>query len=143
MTTPNLSSTPKPTSASTSTVQPLSTTPFTLLPSIHALLTRLLPADASVPNASTQPPLSPKSVPLETAKIRHKIQAARQLVDGLPDIERTVEEQEQEIRQLEEVIQRRREVLARLGSIAGMELKEGIEAEKEGGERDVEMGEGE
>lgn len=70
---------------------------FDIIPPLSRLLSRLLtnPLDPNV-----QPSLSPKDLATEVATIKLKIQKARTAVEGLPDIDRTIEEQEAEIREL-------------------------------------------
>lgn len=79
----------------------------------------LLQAAASDPNPSSQSqqqpgpaqPLAIKDVPGATDAIKHKLQRARAVVKGLPDMGRGLDEQEREVRELEERIQRQRGVL--------------------------------
>jgi DNA repair ATPase RecN len=49
------------------------------------------------------------------SEIRLKIQKARQIVAGMVDVDRTVEEQEEEIQELETRIERQRAMLRKLG----------------------------
>ncbi|KAK0384602.1 hypothetical protein NLU13_8688 [Sarocladium strictum] len=80
----------------------------------------LLQAAASDPNPSSQShqqqpgpaqPLAIKDVPGATDAIKHKLQRARAVVKGLPDMGRGLDEQEREVRELEERIERQRGVL--------------------------------
>ncbi|KAK2049662.1 hypothetical protein LZ31DRAFT_549228 [Colletotrichum somersetense] len=64
--------------------------------------------------ASPNAPLSLKDVPAQTDALKHKLQRARTQMHQLPDIDRSIDEQEEEIRQLEERIKMQREVLDRL-----------------------------
>jgi hypothetical protein len=94
-----------------STLPPAST--FDFLPPLHNLLSRLL-ADPSNPSKT---PLSPKDVATEAAAIKIKIQQARTVVEELPDIDRTIEEQEEEIREMEERIREQRAVLREVAEV--------------------------
>jgi DNA repair ATPase RecN len=51
-------------------------------------------------------------------RVRQKIQAAREVVAGLPDIDKSVEEQEEEIRRVEARIERLRVVSREVGEEA-------------------------
>ncbi|MCJ1375882.1 hypothetical protein MMC20_007120 [Loxospora ochrophaea] len=84
---------------------------FDILPPLHALLGRLLPPPDST---SSAPALSPKDLATEAAAIKIKIQKARAAVQGLPDVERTIEEQQEEIRELEDKISGLKGALARI-----------------------------
>lgn len=70
------------------------------------------------PNAN--PPLDIKHLPTATSSVKIRIQKARGIVEGLPDVHRTVEEQQTEIDELEDRIARLRSVIADFGSRAGM-----------------------
>jgi hypothetical protein len=50
-----------------------------------------------------------------TSAIRLKIQKARQIVANMPDVERTVEEQDEEISELETRVERQKAMLRKLG----------------------------
>lgn len=58
--------------------------------------------------------LTTKDIPIATDQLKHRLQRARVQVGMLPDVDRTIEEQEDEISELEEKIRRQREVLERL-----------------------------
>ncbi|KAB5526373.1 RNA polymerase II transcription mediator complex subunit 9-domain-containing protein [Coniochaeta sp. 2T2.1] len=79
------------------------------------------PPNPSTPTvaSSTTGPLSLKEVPAATDPIKHRLQRARQQVKALPDIERGVREQEEEIEELERRIEEQRRVL---GVLKGMGL---------------------
>ncbi|MCJ1236148.1 hypothetical protein MMC14_004125 [Varicellaria rhodocarpa] len=94
---PSTSSPPLP--STQSSLPPPQT--FDIIPPLHTLLSRLLPNPLD-PNA--QPSLSPKDLATEAAAIKIKIQLARSTVEMLPDVDRTVEEQMEEMRELEERI---------------------------------------
>ena len=88
---------------------------FDIVPSLHTLLSRLLPNPL---DPASQPALSPKDLVTEIAAIKIRVQKARAAVGALPDIERSTDEQEEEIRELEEKIQslkRTRRIIAEAG----------------------------
>jgi len=58
--------------------------------------------------------LSLKDVPTATDHLKHKLQKARVQVRSLPDMDRTIAEQEEDIAELEERIRLQREVLEKL-----------------------------
>ncbi|KAI5248788.1 hypothetical protein E4T42_05572 [Aureobasidium subglaciale] len=122
---------------------------FDILPPLHALLSRLEPslnvytpdtsaalppgnaAHTPVTSASALPTSAPQQLEYKDAAVaaqflKSRIRKALAELGGLADMERGVEEQEEEIRGLEEKIQRQRDVLARLAVLAE--------------EKDVEMG---
>lgn len=74
------------------------------------------------PSSSGQT-LSFKDVPGATDGLKHKLQRARTQVRALPDMERTIAEQEEEIEDLERRIRDQRALLQRLRDGAG--VKEG------------------
>jgi small-conductance mechanosensitive channel len=119
-------STPQPPSA---LVLPegLSADSIDTIPVLSAILSRLQSLSASpAANAASPPAASPaqigsgtgpltiKDIPTATDDLKHKLQRARAQVKELPDIDRSVAEQEEEIRELEERIRRQREVLEQL-----------------------------
>ncbi|OJJ51399.1 hypothetical protein ASPZODRAFT_138497 [Penicilliopsis zonata CBS 506.65] len=71
------------------------------------------------PNAL--PSLDAKDLPTESSAIKIRIQKARAVVDSLPDVHRSVTEQEREMKDLEDRIARLRSVIADFGSRAGGE----------------------
>lgn len=88
-------------------------------------------AAAQEANSSDTKTLSTKDLAAATDPLKHKIQRARAAVHTLPDITRTIQEQEAEIREWEDKIEKQRTVL--------LQLKEfGIQFSR--GNRDVEMG---
>ncbi|KAF2087207.1 hypothetical protein K490DRAFT_10407, partial [Saccharata proteae CBS 121410] len=95
---------------------------FDILQPLHSTLERLLlppkPPAASTKqpekNDSTEP-LEIQSLPGQVTKVQLKIQRARQAVKVLGDIDRTVDEQDEEIAELEERVKALRETLAGLG----------------------------
>ncbi|KAK3486650.1 RNA polymerase II transcription mediator complex subunit 9-domain-containing protein [Neurospora hispaniola] len=68
----------------------------------------------SNPNATTAGSFSAKDLPQATDNLKHKLQRARQAVLTLPDIGRTITQQEKEIAELEE---RKRKQVAMLAKI--------------------------
>lgn len=73
------------------------------------------------PNAP--PPLDIKDLPIETNSIRIRIQKARAVVESLPDVHRTVADQEREIEELEDRIARLRSVIVEFGKRAGKQTE--------------------
>lgn len=135
-------------STSSSTLPPPHT--FTILPALHELLARIdrsnLPTDISpfldlhqTPSsesaeigshypADSLQPLQPKDLPEEVVKtIKGRIRAAVRAVEKLPDVERTCEEQEEEIRRLEGRIREQGVMLRGLGDVV-----EGMKGRVEG-----------
>ncbi|KAI9707275.1 MAG: hypothetical protein M1836_000235 [Candelina mexicana] len=90
---------------------------FDVLPPLHSLLMRLVPQLISHPD---QQPLEPQHLATESSVIKIRLQKARTAVEAMPDVERNVAEQEEEIKGLEERIAKQREVLRSL-SEAGMD----------------------
>ncbi|KAI9844912.1 MAG: hypothetical protein M1837_005198 [Sclerophora amabilis] len=85
---------------------------FDILPPLHTLLSRLLPNSPNNTAGNTQtgtgssrdltgPPLEPHQLTTEATALKIRVQKARAAVEALPDVNRTVEEQEAEIRELE------------------------------------------
>lgn len=105
---------------------------FDILPALHEILARIdhkpPPAhdnfshddskNKDIPALYDQPPLEPKDLPTEILQIKSKIRKALRLLEMLPDMERSVEEQEVEIRELEGRIKRQREMIGRVGERA-------------------------
>ena len=100
------------------------------LPVLYALLSRLQTPTSSGPAGSPPAatpsnhtvldptaPLRVKDIPIATDGIKHNLQKARKEVKGLPDVERTIVEQEEEIKELEEKIREQREVIKRLADV--------------------------
>ncbi|TAQ87355.1 hypothetical protein B7494_g4310 [Chlorociboria aeruginascens] len=81
------------------------------------------PAGASPFNPISPGPLLLKDVPAATDHIKHKLHKARVQVRELPDMQRTVEEQEVEIRELEDKIRAQRRVLEQFRDI-GVQARE-------------------
>ncbi|KAF1946721.1 hypothetical protein EJ02DRAFT_335911 [Clathrospora elynae] len=118
--TPALPALPALSTPTTPSLPPPST--FDVLPDLHKLLKRLLETPAHPPAATPTPAQIPAEGPLEmqhvaTAAndIRLKIQKARRAVMTLPDIDRTCEDQEDELEDLETRIARLKASLRELG----------------------------
>ena len=75
---------------------------FDFIPSIYALVSRLLldPTDKDA--------LQPKDVAAAVVEIKQKIHRARNVIESLPEIHRTIENQELEIADLEAKITRQK-----------------------------------
>ncbi|SMR60415.1 unnamed protein product [Zymoseptoria tritici ST99CH_1E4] len=114
---------------------------FDILPTLHELLSRvaLQQTDPNLQTANSNlsdsvpegtsyiglSPLAPKDLPTAVLEVKAKIRAALRAVEGLPDVERSLEEQDEEIAELEERIRRQRIVLSGLqdvkdGKVGGM-----------------------
>lgn len=140
------------TSPSQSTPQPsllnlpeaLSPDSIDTLPVLSAILSRLQTLSPNAATTSGSPPapspsqlaggtgpLSIKDIPAATDDLKHKLQKARAQVKELPDIDRTLAEQEEEIQELEEKIRKQREVLERLKEV-GLAAKREREAREKG-----------
>jgi hypothetical protein len=117
------------------------------LPMLSALLSRLQnpsstahtistsgspPAASPSQLASGTGPLSIKDIPSATDDLKHNLHGARLQIKELPDMDRSVEEQEVEIRELEEKIRRQREVLVGLRDVGLRAKKEKEQRGKEG-----------
>ena len=106
---------------------------FDILPPLHEILARLdhaSPAnDSSVQQEDRSSaelgasynglrPLEPKDLPTAILPLKAQLRRGLKELEKLPDMERTVQEQEQEIAELEERLRRQREMLDRLGNMA-------------------------
>jgi hypothetical protein len=111
---------------------------FDTLPALHELLARVEQGSAandifpgleeeldaadigSHYTSDALAPLAPKDLPEEVLKvIKSKMRAALRAVEALPDVDRSVEEQEAEIAALEERVRKQRDMLRSLGELAG------------------------
>jgi RNA polymerase II transcription mediator complex subunit 9 len=100
---------------------------FSILPEIYLLIARLEPLQESAgPALPTTPggnnstaPIMLQELPAAIQPIKTQILKAKAAVQALPDVERTVEEQEAEIRMLEGRIGGLRKRLGELGALAG------------------------
>lgn len=94
---------------------------FDFLPELHSVLSRLMPAAArqastTAPgNASADAPLEIEKVADAASGVFQKVRAAREAVMALPDIDRTCEDQQDEIDYLEARIARLKAALQQLG----------------------------
>ena len=103
------------------------------LPILSSLLSRLQNPAAALTSGSPSAaspsqlaagtgPLTIKDIPTATDGLKHKIQKARAQVKELPDMDRSIKDQEEEIRELEAKIARQREVLEGLRDV-GLAMK--------------------
>jgi hypothetical protein len=108
---PTLASTPVPTSAPTA-LPPGST--FDLLPPLYETLQQLMhtstSSTAGLHAADALRTAATRDLPAQIAAVKQRIVQARAAVAELPDVDRTLEEQEEEMRQIEIRIGRLREV---------------------------------
>ncbi|KAI5279258.1 hypothetical protein KEM52_004436, partial [Ascosphaera acerosa] len=104
---------------------PTSTAPSAVPGASTGLHTRAGSTAASVAASTAGATLSidPKTLQIESAAIRRKIQRAQAAVDALPDMNRTVDEQQAEIDDMEKRVARLREVLADFGVRSGEVLR--------------------
>ncbi|EME77893.1 uncharacterized protein MYCFIDRAFT_79143 [Pseudocercospora fijiensis CIRAD86] len=63
-------------------------------------------------------PLNPKELPAKVSDVKQRIRQAQRELEKLPDMDRTVQEQEEEIQELQDRIRRQREMLKGLASFA-------------------------
>lgn len=106
--------------ASSPELPPLSL--FDIFPDLHKILKRVLDT-AGQPTAATPTPaqlsadgpLEPQQVPAAATDIKLKIQTARRHIASLPDIDRTLEDQADEIEDLEDRIAQLQASLIELG----------------------------
>ena len=109
---------------------------FDILPEIYALIARLqLPSsNLNDPSAAqSTDSLTPKDLPAAAVPIKLKIQKARSAVQALPDVSRTVEEQEREIKALEGRNESLRLKVEKLAELARRAREADISASVEGG----------
>ncbi|KAI9878250.1 MAG: hypothetical protein M1830_001473 [Pleopsidium flavum] len=90
---------------------------FDILPTLTHILTLLLPTNTNNPSSppTNNPTVDPKDLIPELNALKLKIEKARQAIAGLPDVERSVEEQEGEIEELVRRVEGGRGVLRALG----------------------------
>jgi hypothetical protein len=108
---------------------------FDILPALHEILARIDHGSASTdpldPNHTMDvdaadlgalytdlQPLEPKELPTEVLQIKAKIRRALKELEKLPDMDRSVAEQEEEIKELEERIRKQDDMTKRLGALA-------------------------
>jgi hypothetical protein len=107
---------------------------FSVLPEIYLPISRLellqQNPGATLPTTpggnSAISPITLQELPAAIQPIKTQILKAKAAVQGLPDIERTVEEQNIEIKALEVRIARLKGRLAHLGTLAGQGKKEDV-----------------
>ncbi|EME39958.1 hypothetical protein DOTSEDRAFT_96380, partial [Dothistroma septosporum NZE10] len=107
---------------------------FEFLPPLHELLARievhnnqqsasldqLFPIEDTTDigsNYAEIQPLNPKELPTAALDIKARVRNAQREVEKLPDIDRTMEEQIEELRELEDKIARQHAVLCGLGEV--------------------------
>ncbi|KAI5288419.1 hypothetical protein KEM54_005227 [Ascosphaera aggregata] len=81
-------------------------------------------AGSTVGSATGGLSIDPKALQIESAAIRRRLQRAQAAVEGLPDMHRSVDEQESEIEAVERRIARLKEVLADFGTRSSTVLEE-------------------
>ncbi|EWG43053.1 hypothetical protein FVEG_04688 [Fusarium verticillioides 7600] len=87
------------------------------------------PAPGTTSHNASGPTLSFKDVPGATDGLKHKLQRARAQVRELPDMDRSIAEQNDEIRDLESRIEKQRALLQRLRDEAtGRDRKDEVSA---------------
>ena len=113
------------------------------LPILSSLLSRLQNPAAASTSGSPPPAASPsqvaagtgpltiKDIPTATDGLKHKIQKARAQIRELPDMDRSIGEQEEEMRELEAKIAKQMEVLEGLKDV-GVAMRRERE-QREGG----------
>ena len=77
------------------------------------------------PSITSSDYLAPKNLGTATSEVKNKIQKARIAVLGLPDMEKTIEEQEAEIEDLEKEAERLRGVIRGLAEAARKACEDG------------------
>lgn len=119
---------------------------FAILPDVYLLLSRVallqqqstnsaaasLAGDAQPSNPLNLTPLEVKDLTAAIYPLRQKIQKAKEAVTGMAGVERSIEEQEAEIKALEARVQALKHRLSLLGDIAGNGLKRDQEEVMEG-----------
>ncbi|KAK3207490.1 hypothetical protein GRF29_103g1139161 [Pseudopithomyces chartarum] len=103
---PTGTATPAP--ASLPAVPALPPSTFDFLPDLHRILNRLLSTSAQPPGAAPTPgqpavdgPLDIQQISTAATEVKLKLQKARKVVMALPDIDRSIEDQQDEIDFLE------------------------------------------
>ncbi|KAJ5239587.1 Mediator complex subunit Med9 [Penicillium chermesinum] len=76
-------------------------------------------SDIPALGSNANQPLNVKDLPIVTSSVKIRIQKARAVVEGLPDVHRSVEDQQKEIAELEDRVGRLRSVIADFGERAG------------------------
>lgn len=106
---------------------------FDILPPLHEILARIDHApndpmhaaagDGDVVSYQDIQPLEPKELPNEVVAIKSKIRKALRELEKLPDMDRSVEEQEEEIRLLQEKAAKQNKVLQKLAEVAKSKMR--------------------
>ncbi|RAK99879.1 RNA polymerase II mediator complex middle subunit MED9 [Aspergillus ibericus CBS 121593] len=78
-------------------------------------------AEIAALGSNAPPPLNIKDLPTEVSSIKIRIQKAHTVVESLPDVDRSVAEQEEEIRELEDRIAKLKSVISDFGKRASPE----------------------
>lgn len=106
---------------------------FDILPPLHEILARIdhgSPAnDSSIQQEDRSGtdlgasynglrPLEPKDLPTAILPLKAQLRRGLKELEKLPDMDRSVQEQEEEIAELQERLKRQREMLTRLGDMA-------------------------
>jgi len=105
------------------------------IPVLHGILNRLSTlspnsnaqdqtSPAAISSASTDAPLAIKDIPSATDIVKQNLQKARIQASQLPDISRSIEDQEIDIRELEGKIRAQREVLEGLRDVGNRVARE-------------------
>ncbi|KAL2839075.1 RNA polymerase II transcription mediator complex subunit 9-domain-containing protein [Aspergillus pseudoustus] len=81
-------------------------------------------ADIAALGSNLPPALDIKSLPTEVSSIKIRIQKAQAVVENLPDVDRTVAEQEREIQELEDRIAKLKSVISDFGRRANTAIAE-------------------
>jgi hypothetical protein len=133
-TSPPSRATPATSAPQPSTPQPPAPSTLDILPLLTTLLTNLQessqnPTQSATSASPTDPnftaPITPKDIVALTDGMKAKIREARAQIARLPDMDVSLDEQEQEIRDLEERIRRQRKELERLKGIGGRAVDDG------------------
>lgn len=95
---------------------------FDILPDLHRVLSRLISTSVQPPGAAPTPgqpsadgPLDIQQVSTAATEVKLKLQKARKAVMALPDIDRSIQDQQDEIEFLETRIAKLRAALQELG----------------------------
>ena len=99
------------TASVTSGLTPPST--FNTIPALSTLISRL-----SSTTAGNDALLEPQHLPVEASTVKIRLQKALAAIEALPDVDRTIEEQEVEIRELQARVRRQQELLTSLAESA-------------------------
>jgi hypothetical protein len=90
-------------------------------PSSSAPGTSSVTAEIAALGSNVPPPLDVKHLPTEVSSVKIRTQKAHAVVASLPDVDRSVAEQEAEIQELEDRIARLQSVISDFGKRAGMD----------------------